>query len=258
MISNNFNLPNTSTMKKFIETRPFLAVIVVFIITLILPFPFVALFKILKLDFVQLRLLIPIVESAFIIILLYKLGWIQLSGFRKEIRNIHLLWLPLVLISVPVISYGTVTISPSDILFYTLAIFFTGVSEEGFARGFGLTTLQSKNGWTAVLFMAFIFGIGHVTNLLFEEFTVKEMGVRLFTLMSFAILYGALFLRTRNIWPLIVMHTLWDMSLVVSGFAGPFMVGYANSTLFEIVIGIISVLYAILIMRNITKEEATV
>ena len=37
-------------------------------------------------------------------------------------------------------------------------------------------------------------------------------------------LYGAVFLRTGNLWPLVVLHAIHDYSYLTSGTAGPFLV----------------------------------
>lgn len=236
-------------MQKFLKSHPYWFTVIVFVLTLVIPLPFVAIYKTQNLNMEHLRLLIPIIESIFILALIWKLGWLTKAGFGSKIKNIHLLWLPLLLVFVPLSYFGSVEIAAGPMLFYVLAIFFTGVSEEGFARGLGLNVLLPKGKWVAVLFLAFLFGIGHVTNFFFSEFTTLEAFVRLFALISFAILYGAIYLRIQNIWPLIITHTLWDLSLVISGSAGPFVKTPMPAS-FEVIIGIISIAYAYYILRK--------
>lgn len=240
-------------MEKFLKTHPYWFVIVIFILTLVIPLPFVFIYNILNFDMEQLRLLIPIIESIFIIVIIWKLNWFTKTGFGTKIKNIHLLWLPTVLVFVPLSFFGSVQIASKSMFFYILAIFFTGVSEEGFARGVGLNVLLPKGKWVAVLFLAFLFGIGHITNFFFSEFSALEASVRLFTLVSFAIFYGAIYLRVQNIWPFIILHTLWDMSIVISGSAGPFMVKPMPLS-FEVIIGIISIIYAWLVLKNFDEQ----
>lgn len=240
-------------MEKFIKGHAFWFTLLIFFITLIIPLPFVGLYKVLGLNTEHLRLIIPIVESLFILGLLWKVGWLRKSGFGTRIKDIHLLWMPLLLVFIPISYFGTVKIDAGPMLFYILAIFFTGVSEEGFSRALGINVMLPQGKWVAVIFLAFIFGLGHVTNFFFSEFTILEALIRLITLVTFAILYGAIYLRVQNIWPLVIFHTLWDLSLVISGSAGPF-IKTPMPIGFELTLAIISTIYAWYILKDVTSD----
>lgn len=237
-------------MKAFVKNHPYQFAIILFIVNSILPFPFVIAFRVLNLGLEPLRLLIPIIDSLFVIGVLYYLGWLRIAGFGKKIRDIDVLWFPLVLAFVPVSLFGTIEIAANLVFFYLLALLFTGISEEGFSRGILINVLLPKGKWVALLFSAGLFGIGHFSNLLFESFTAIEMIEKLWLTISFAILYGALFLRTRNIWPLIIIHMIWDFSFVTSGTAGPFTV-VPFPTSIHMIIGALSIAYAIYIVRKV-------
>lgn len=240
-------------MKNFASKHPFLFSIGVFLANALLAIPFVVIFSALKLDKEPLRLIIPIAQSIFVLGILYRLGWLKAAGFGRHIRDIHLLWFPLVLAFIPVILFGTVEIASYGVLFYVLALVFTGISEEGEARGIILKAVLSKGKWTALIFAAFLFSVGHFSNLFFEDFSAIEMVEKLTVTFSFAMLYGSLFLRTLNIWPLIVLHMLHDFMFLISGTAGPYTVIPLPPNL-HIILGIISVLYAVYIIRNVKAE----
>jgi len=146
--------------------------------------------------------------------------------------------------------FGTVEIAAYSVLFYTLALVFTGISEEGEARAIILKALLPKGKWIALIFAAFLFSIGHFTNLFFEDFSAIEMIEKLVVTFSFAILYGALFLRTLNIWPLIALHMIHDFMFLVSGTAGPFVSEPLPPNI-HILLGVVSLVYGVYIVKGI-------
>ena len=241
-------------MKNFIANHPYWSAVILFIINTLVAVPFVALFKILGKDIEPLRLIIPIAQSVVMIGIIYKLGWLRVTGFGTRIKNIHLLWFPVVIAFIPVLLYGTVAIPASGALFYTLAVLFTGISEEAEARGLLLRILLPKGIWVALLGVGFLFSVGHFTNLIFEDFSVLDMAEVLIATFGFAILYGALFLRTLNIWPLIILHALHDFIFVISGTAGPFATQPLPTNV-HIVMAIISGLFGAYLVRNITTSS---
>jgi membrane protease YdiL (CAAX protease family) len=122
-----------------------------------------------------------------------------------------------------VLAYGTIEISWGWIAFYGAALLFTGISEEGFARGIVIPALLRYGKWRAVLTAAMIISAGHITNIFFEEFDLIGWLDKFLATFSFAILYGAIFLKTGNLWPMIALHAIHDYSYLTSGTAGPFL-----------------------------------
>jgi membrane protease YdiL (CAAX protease family) len=218
--------------------------------SIVIPLPFVIAFKVLGLEIEPLRLIIPLVQSIFIIGVLYYLGWLRVAGFGNRIKDIQILWFPLALAAVPFFIFGTIELAANIILFYGAALLFTGISEEGVARGVILKAMLPKGVWAALLFMSLLFSAGHLSNLFFENLTAIEMAMKLLVTFSFALLYGAVFLRTLNIWPLIILHTLHDISFLISGSAGPYTV-YNYTAMPQVVLAVVSILYAVYIMRKV-------
>jgi membrane protease YdiL (CAAX protease family) len=224
-----------------------------FLAETVLAFPLVVAFNLLNLDLELLRLLIPVAQSAFMIWVVWLLGWFERAGFVRDVRNAHLYWYPVLLAIVPALKYGTIEVPPGPLAFYTAALLFTGISEETLARGVILPALLPRGKWTAVLSAAALFSIGHLTNLLFEDFGVLEMAEVLMATFGFAVLYAALFIRTANIWPLIVLHTLHDYFFVTSGTAGPFVVEPLGAAL-GISLAILNVAYGVFILAGPGEE----
>ena len=239
-----------SAIKNLATERPYLFVVGLFIAQTLLAIPFVGAFKVLGLDLVALRLIMPIVISVFMIWVIWYLGWFARAGFTRTVRDVHVYWYPVLLAFVPTLFAGTIEISPGWIVYYSAALIFTGISEEALARGIALPALLPRGKWVALFFVAGLFSVGHITNLFFEDFGPLEMTEKLLSTFGFAVLYGAVFIRTGNIWPLIVLHSLHDYMFLTSGTAGPFTV---EALPLEISIGLalVNIAYGVFIVRKI-------
>lgn len=243
-------------MRKLAKDRPVVFSIGVFVLGSALALPFVIAFKVLGLELEPLRLIIPIAESIFAVGVLYYLGWLKLAGFGTGIRDIHVLWYPVALAFVPVVMFGTIELSSSIIIFYGPALLFTGISEEALSRGIIVRVLLPKGPWIALVFSGVLFSAGHFTNLFFEEFTAIEMAEKLLITFSFALLYGAVYLRIQNIWPLIILHTIHDFSFLTSGTAGPYTVQPFPLGA-HVTLAFLSIVYAVFIARKIDAAALT-
>ncbi len=243
-----------SAIRNLANDRPFVFVIGLFVVNIVISFPFVVLFKIAGLDITPLRLIIPIVDSAFSVWVVWYLGWFRRAGFTRQVNDVHLYWYPAILALVPVLFYGTVQLPAGPVIFYMAALLFTGLSEETLARGIMLPALLSRGKWVALFFTALVFSAGHVTNLFFEEFGLLEWTDKFLATFGFAVLYGAVFLRTGNIWPLIFLHMLHDYSYLTSGSAGPFTVVPFDIRL-HLLLSVLSIAYAVVIMQKLSPDS---
>lgn len=244
-----------SRLSKLAEQSPYAFVIGVFVFQAAVAVPFVAAFKLLGLDIVPLRLIIPVAQSVLLVWLVGAMGWYPRAGFTSTVRNVHLLWYPTVQAFIPVMVYGTVAVPVAGLLFYLGGVLATGISEETFARGLIVPALISRGKWLAVLVAGALFSVAHLSNLMFENFTVLKMAEVLLVTFSFAILYGALFLRTGNIFPLMVLHTIQDYSYVTSGAAGPYTaVPMAVSA--TVGMSLLNIAYGAYILRAVGRESA--
>lgn len=241
-------------VRNFAERHPFWFVVALAILQPIIALPFVVASKVLGTEITPLRLIVPTVQSVFVLWLIWALGWWRISGLAGPVRNSHLLIFPALIHFVPALLYGTVAIPAEWVLFYFLALLATGVSEEGFARGIALPVLLKFGKWSAVLIAAAIFSAGHFTNAAFEEFTLLEWVDKFGNTFGFAVLYGALFLRTGSLLPLIFLHALLDYIYVTSGTAGPFV---AEPLDIRIHLGIAALNTAVgfYLMTGVTEED---
>lgn len=144
----------------------------------------------------------------------------------------------------------------SHIVVFTLYILFVGIAEEFINRGCIINVLSKKylntnRGVYIVVFVSsLIFGLGHLNNI-----TIGVTGVNLFyqviLTMSIGWVLSAIYLRTQNIWLLVVIHALYDFSnLIEVGLYGTKTIGdmilsYSYKDLVSIAVCLTITLYLI-------------
>ncbi|MBF9030999.1 CPBP family intramembrane metalloprotease [Rhodobacterales bacterium HKCCE3408] len=243
-----------SRLRAFAETYPLLFVVALAILQPVLALPFIVATRVLGIELTPLRLIIPTVQSLFILWFICAMGWWRMSGLTGRVRNVHLLIYPSLALFLPALLYGNVQIATGWLLFYFFALLATGVSEEGFARGIAVPVLLSYGRWGAVLVAAAIFSAGHLTNGFFEEFSAIEWIDKFGATFGFAVLYGALFLRTGNLLPLIFLHALADYIYLTSGTAGPF-VDEPVDVRIHLAIATANLLVGLYLLSGVTEED---
>ncbi|WP_112321965.1 CPBP family intramembrane glutamic endopeptidase [Oceanibium sediminis] len=243
-----------SRLRAFAGEYPLVFVITLAILQPVLAIPFVAVARVLGLELTPLRLIIPTAQSLFILWFIWAMGWRRMSGLTGTVRNAHLLIYPSMVLFVPALLYGSVEIASGWAVFYFLAVLATGVSEEGFGRGIAVPVLMKYGKWGAVLIAAAIFSAGHLTNAFFEEFSTIEWIDKFGATFGFAVLYGALFLRTGSLLPLIFLHTLVDYIYVTSGTAGPF-VAEAIDVRIHLALAVVNLVVGLYLLSGVTEND---
>ena len=166
-----------------------------------------------------------LVIFAVFVLLLWRFGWLQASGLTGKgnwkiwlITGVILLYrLPLELFAFT----GKMTLSfpdPPLVLANLFVNFGTGLVEETLYRAIVLIAMVSAWGHTktgivkAIVLSSLLFGMTHLLNLMVRPWQVVLFQVLVVTLPG--ILYGALVLTAKSIWPAIVMH--WLTNAVVN------------------------------------------
>jgi len=139
------------------------------------------------------------------------LGWWRAVGFNAHAqwRDLRLLWLPAVLVVLPLVG-GVRTVAPGAFAVFVIGYALTGFAEEAFARGILLRALQSRTVLSAVLVSSLLFGVMHLTNVMFRSSPALVVAQAIGA-ACFGVGYAALRLRTNTIWPLLVLHMLTDL-----------------------------------------------
>lgn len=100
-----------------------------------------------------------------------------------------------------------------------------GVSEEVFCRGFAVSNLmriwkdKPNRIFLSVLVSGAAFGLLHAVNVIVTGDAFAAIIQVIYT-AAIGIFYGAVFVRSRNVWGVILMHTLTDVSAFIAVFDG--------------------------------------
>ncbi len=235
-------------MKNFITRRPILFAIVITLVSLglgILAFVLGSLFGLPEPVLITVALL---VSTALPLVFIWWLRWWGDAGFVSPTQNSQVLWFPLILMVLPAIVFGVVEVEVGMIRFFLVILFLTGLSEEALSRGLLLRALLPLGKWYAVLVPSVLFGLSHITQFLFLGMPLSDNLMQIAFSITFGIMYAALRLRIGSIWPLIIIHMIWDLFYVIGGVAGPGALDIPVT--FSIVLGVLEVAYAIYILRK--------
>ena len=162
--------------------------------------------------------------SIFLVILLAKLGLLEMAGFTKpsQWKQLWLIW-PIFVLSVlnggtsPF--DGTLTIDttrPLVIVLFVLLFLSVGFVEEILFRGVMMTLLVNKWGnsrkgiYLAVIVSSLLFGLLHILNLIMGRYTLIAALTQTGYALFFGVFFGACMLRNNSIWPVIFAHALFD------------------------------------------------
>ena len=141
------------------------------------------------------------------LVLLARMRWWKEVGFRP-LREYRLLWLPVLPVVVTLIEFfsgGGRPVAGTTVLFLLVLTALNGFTEEVFYRGLMLRALVPKGIWRALVITSLIFAFTHSMNALTGWSPERVLWQLCY---SFAIGFGwaAFALRTRTIWPLILIH----------------------------------------------------
>lgn len=105
-------------------------------------------------------------------------------------------------------------ISAANTVLFTINMLFVGMNEEIWMRALILNALMRKYGdsypkvWKSLLISALIFGAIHLPNIFFME--PLTLLVQVVNAAAGGVLFGAIFIKSRNIWAGITIHALVD------------------------------------------------
>lgn len=113
------------------------------------------------------------------------------------------------------VDFSTLThISVVNSLLFTINMLFVGMNEEIWMRALILNALMRKYGdtypkvWKSLIISALIFGAIHLPNIFFMN--PLTLLVQVVNAAAGGILFGAIFIKSKNIWAGITIHALVD------------------------------------------------
>ncbi len=159
----------------------------------------------------------PPAAAAFMLLVVWMMGWKDVGFNRFRPGSWHLLWLPMLFLSgfVGVAILLGQPVHTSVVLTVTINTMFVGFSEElAFRRVLRGAARKAMSFWGAFFLVTFLFGIVHALNaLLTGEFAAA--GVQAFNAMLSGAAFLALRVRTNSLLPVMIVHWLWDLAVFV-------------------------------------------
>jgi len=146
------------------------------------------------------------------------MAWLRWDGLGLSApapwRSLMILWLPVLYLVAILMSAAARGFPPiANIAFILVNTALVGVSEELMFRGIMLRGgLSRLTLWQSIWLSCALFGLIHALNVFL---TGQAAGAFVQALAAFlsGLFYTAVRIRTRSLYPMIIIHTLWDFSL---------------------------------------------
>jgi membrane protease YdiL (CAAX protease family) len=212
-------------MKNFAQKHPYIFALITLLVSLV----FLILAKLPTVPFANQMGIATIIGgvgrvlvSLPFVYLLSRFGWLKEAGFRLPQEKKGWLWvvlvIPYLVLAFLLPTYKSISFDFSDLLLVFGTIVFTfgvGMYEETVYRGVIQTLFYKK--WIgiphgilrAVIVSAIYFGVLHLANLAGGADLLLTVAQVVYTI-GLGILFGALLVYGKSIWPAIIMHWLMD------------------------------------------------
>lgn len=205
-------------LKRLVHRYPYVSTLVIFAYFLLLFFLirpiFGALINSLHLPFLPHTLAGEVLLALIVAIPLFVLGWWSEAGFTRGIHGdgVVVCLMPIVLVVLPVfLGFPALIgqVSLTMVILTVILVLLIGFVEEGLCRGLLLRSLLPKGIWTSVLLSSVLFAGIHLANLL-SGFSWSYVAGQLLLAFGSGVLFAAVRLRTRSIWPSLLLHAAHD------------------------------------------------
>jgi len=244
--------------QKFHEKHPYLFVIILEVIIIAVALIAGTITFMLKLPEYTLYGITMVILTIISAVILWKLDWWRMIGFQRFKKK----YIPLLIIPVIPLIYNLLDTYNSIPLGFYIYYFFmcamVGFVEESMYRGLMLQALLKKGVWKAVIISSLLFSLSHFMNAL-TGWNLYHVLLQL--TYSFALGFGwsAFALRTRTIWPLMLIHFLIDF---ISFIKSENIIKYLQSSqpdmndiIYSIILSTVFIIYGIVVTKSYIKER---
>ncbi|WP_162162931.1 CPBP family intramembrane glutamic endopeptidase [Gorillibacterium massiliense] len=151
---------------------------------------------------------------------------------------------------------------PGLIILYILVYTSTGLFEEILCRGFILNLLLRKWGnskkeiYFSVVISSTFFALGHINGLLIGRMDIWSTIAQIFYALFIGVCFAACYLRIQLLWPVIILHALFDMSgelreLTAGGAIHPYITSTPLNAMVGIALLSVVFFYGLFILRKV-------
>lgn len=205
-----------------------------------------------------------VLAPLFLLAVVFSFRWQRPVGIKpaEPARSWLLVWLPVLFIVGFLGLAAVVSFPPTTLVLFVLVnTLLVGVSEELMFRGLIFYGALSRlKIWPAIVITAALFGLIHA----FNGFITGDFGAAFIQACSAAmsgIWLHAIRLRTRSLYPAMLIHGLWDFAVFIFGAAAgsraaQSIAAVPQSRLFQTMLFSLPLaLYGLWLLRNIGKQS---
>lgn len=174
----------------------------------------------------------------------------------ERLASLRLVWLPLVYAcALFAVGLALGPLAPGTMLILLMNMLLVGLSEELMFRSILFQGLLTHfRIWPAVLLTSLLFGATHTLNL-FTTGDVNAAGMQAVTAFMQGLAYLAIRIRTGSVWPMAIVHGLWDFSLLQTALARPApYAAHQEWSPLPILVTLPIFLYGLYLMRHLERD----
>ena len=233
------------------KRHPVISIILIEFIFLVVVFIAGAIATIKQLSY-NTPILISFIPTALFLIIYFswKRKW-SYFGFKREMsRNNWKFYLPLLVILLVLCFQGFSSQPLETIVFYIGFAILVGFVEESIYRGIMVKILLPLGILPAILTSSILFSVTHMLNLLSGQ-SIGQTGLQLAYSFLIGIVLAQLFIKTGNIFPLILFHTLHNLiQFIGSGGSSAIL-----DTILIIILGVTATWLALSLSKNKNERK---
>jgi membrane protease YdiL (CAAX protease family) len=202
---------------------------------------------------------------AFLVVAVAIFRWWDIGLALPRPNTLRLLWFPALYVALFLVLALSLGPPPRHVVLVILAnTAMVGVSEELACRGVLYTGLRARLPlWPTILLTTLLFGAVHVLNGLATG-DYRIAAVQAVAAFMTGIPFMALRLRTGSLYPVMVLHALWDLTLVTtavsilarSDIEGPVTIASLGAALVPILFVLPNFLYGLYLLRHAARDAA--
>ncbi len=196
-----------------------------------------------------------LLTGSFLFIWIKKNGLMEYYGLCKTPFSARkfLFWIPLFVIFSINLWFGvTVNTGIAEMVLYFCFMLCVGIVEEIIFRGLLFKAMSHDNLKSAVIVSSITFGLGHIVNLINGRSELLPTILQICYAMAVGFLFVELFYRGKSLIPCILAHSINN---ALSTIANKANITDIKQILSSAILCILSVAYALLIMRNIPNKD---
>lgn len=194
--------------------------------------------------------------AAFVFAVAWRAGP-QAMGLRAPalMSSVRLAWLPVVYVGLMLLIDLSVGMPPlSTILILACNMMLVGLSEELMFRSILFRGMLTRfRIWPSVLLTSLMFGMVHALNF-FTTGQLDQVLMQSLTAFMQGLACLAIRIRTRSVWPMVVVHAMWDLSLMLVSLRQPAGGTDTGWSILPILIVLPVFLYGLFLLRHLQRD----